>query len=109
MEWMSFFIDSLGMLANFGELLAQSSGSVIDMEFMNKIKKLWCDLMSKSGPVVPIVSGAAVAIFAVLFAMDEGKNYISTALRIALGIAILVFVPSLLKNWLGIDLGCGTT
>jgi len=65
--------------------------------------------MAKNGPIVPIVAGAALAVFAVLFVLDEGKGYISTALRILLGIAILVFVPSLLKVAFGIDMGCKTT
>lgn len=80
--------------------------STIDTGFLSKIKSLWCDLMGKSGPLVPVVAGAAVAVFAVLFVLDEGKGYMSTALRILLGIAILVFIPALLKAAFGIDMGC---
>jgi len=80
----------------------------IDTGFLTNIKTLWCELMATNGPVVPIVAGAALAIFAVLFVLDEGKGYISTALRILLGIAILVFIPSLLSAGFGIDMGCGT-
>ena len=89
-------------------VLAQASGA-IDTGFLNNIKKLWCNLMSKSGPIVPIVSGAALAVFAVLFVLDEGKGYVSTALRILLGIAILVFIPSLLSNAFGISMDCGSS
>jgi len=88
-------------------LLAQSGG--IDTGFLNNVKTLWCNLMAKNGPIVPIVAGAALAVFAVLFVLDEGKGYISTAIRILLGIAILVFIPSLLATAFGISMGCGTS
>ena len=87
----------------------QTSGTKIDTGFLGAVKSLWCDLMSASGPLVPIVSGAALAIFAILFVLDEGRGYMSTALRILLGIAILVFIPSLLETAFGIDMGCGAT
>jgi hypothetical protein len=80
--------------------------ATIDTKFLGSIKALWCELISTSGPIVPIVAGAALAVFAVLFVLDEGKGYISTALRILLGIAILVFIPSLLSAGFGIDMGC---
>jgi len=78
----------------------------MDTTFLNVVKKMWCELMATNGPLVPIVSGAALAVFAVLFVLDEGKGYISTALRILLGIAILVFIPSLLSTAFGISMGC---
>lgn len=92
-------------------VLAQSggSGAAIDASFLSSVKSLWCSLMDKSGPLVPIVAGAALAVFAVLFVLDEGKGYVSTALRILLGIAILVFIPSLLSTAFGISMGCGTS
>jgi hypothetical protein len=85
----------------------QQTTGTIDTKFLNNVTSLWCELMSKSGPIIPIVAGAALAVFAVLFVLDEGKGYISTALRILLGIAILVFIPSLLSAGFGIDMGCG--
>lgn len=83
-----------------------TGGTTVDTGFLNSVKALWCDLMSKSGPLVPIVAGAALAVFAILFVLDEGKGYMSTAIRILLGIAILVFIPSLLQTAFGIDMGC---
>lgn len=90
----------------FSESDSTASGK-IDTEFLSSVQDLWCNLMATNGPLVPIVAGAALAIFAILFVLDEGKGYMSTALRILLGIAILVFIPSLLDTAFGIDMGCG--
>jgi len=83
--------------------------STIDTQFLKSVQDLWCDLMDKNGPLVPIVAGAALAVFAVLFVLDEGKGYISMALRILIGIALLVFIPSVLMTAYGINMGCGTS
>lgn len=85
------------------EVLAQST---IDVGFLSSVQALWCDLMAKNGPLVPIIAGAALAVFAILFVLDEGKSYMSTALRILIGIAILVFIPALLQSAFGINMGC---
>jgi len=81
-------------------------GGNIDTGFLGDIQNLWCNLMATNGPLVPIVAGAALAVFAILFVLDEGNSYMSTILRILLGIAILVFIPGLLDSAFGIDMGC---
>lgn len=85
---------------------AATGGATIDTGFLGTVQRLWCDLMATNGPLVPIVAGAALAVFAILFVLDEGNSYMSTILRILLGIAILVFIPSLLETAFGISMGC---
>ena len=85
---------------------AATGGGTLDTGFLGVVRGLWCNLMATNGPLVPIVAGAALAVFAILFVLDEGNSYMSTILRILLGIAILVFIPSLLQTAFGINMGC---
>lgn len=78
----------------------------VDAGFLTNVKTLFCSITTRSGPLVSLVSGAALVVFAVLFIMDEGKGYMSSALRIMIGIALLVFIPNILSSAFGINLGC---
>lgn len=83
-----------------------TGGATIDTGFLGTVQQLWCDLLATNGPLVPIVAGAALAVFFILFILDEGSSYMSTILKVLLGIAGLVFIPSLLETAFGINMGC---
>lgn len=76
--------------------------------FLSKIQGFFCELLSANGPLVPIVSAGAIAIFAVGMMLSEEKGgLITTLLKIGFGIAILVGIPAIL-GYFGIGFNCGT-
>ena len=87
-------------------VFANEPSGTIDAGFLGNLQGLWCNMMATNGPLIPLVAGAALAVFGVLFILDEGNSYMSTLLRIMIGIALLVFIPGILSTGFGIDMGC---
>ncbi len=75
--------------------------------FLGKIQSFFCELLSVNGPLVPMISAGAIAIFAVGMMLSEEKGgLITTLLKIGFGIAILVGIPAIL-GYFGVGFDCG--
>lgn len=84
---------------------AQAAGDTPD--FLKNIMEVWCTLTSAQGPLVPILAGTAVIVFGVgMFFMEEKGGLMTSAIKIILGIGIVVGAGAIL-SWFGIGLQCG--
>lgn len=74
--------------------------------FLGKIQGFFCELLSANGPLVPLISAGAIAIFAIGMMLSEEKGgLITTLLKIGFGIAILVGIPAIL-GYFGVGFNC---
>lgn len=74
--------------------------------FLGKIQSFFCELLSANGPLVPMISAGAIALFAIGMMLSEEKGgLITTLLKIGFGIAILVGIPAIL-GYFGVGFDC---
>lgn len=90
-----------------GMAMSASAHAADPVGFLSKIQEFFCELLSANGPLVPLISAGAIAIFAVGMMLSEEKGgLITTLLKIGFGIAILVGIPAILA-YFGIGFQCG--
>lgn len=74
--------------------------------FLGNLKNLFCELTAANGPLIPIVAGAAIAIFAVMWLFGENQGgTVTTIIRIGLAISILVGLPTI-GSYFGVGISC---
>ena len=100
--WILFSMLYLVPAFGYAQTTTSTSGSsnVAMVDFMRPIIALWCYFAGKK-ELAAILAGIAIVGLIIMFIVDEGGSYISTALRIMLGAAILISLPALVSQIFG--------
>ncbi len=105
--WVLFSMLYLVPAFGYAQTTTSTSGSskVEMVDFMKPIIELWCYFAGQK-ELAAILAGIAIVGLIIMFIVDEGGSYISTALRIMLGAAILISLPALVSQIFGTSNFC---
>lgn len=91
-----------GLMLVTGQAMAASTS-----EFGVALSKLICSVAGSSS-ITMFAGGAAIICFLVMFTLGEGKDHLSTLLKVGIGVTGLIALPGLIQSFWPSLLACGS-